>query len=368
MSQTAKIQFNSQQRLFFQTLHKRVDNYFKTNEISKNGNSTMVIKTFAMFALYFVPYFLFIFNVFSSIPILLFLCVVMGFGVAGIGLSVMHDANHGSYSRNKKVNKILSHSISLIGGHALNWQLQHNTLHHTFTNIEGHDEDIDAKGIMRFSPHSPYKKAYRYQFIYAWFFYGLMTISWVISKDFVKLKKYEKMGLLKTKNKTYRSELIKLIGLKLFYYTYMLVIPMLLMKISWWQILIGFFIIHYTGGLLLALVFQPAHVIGDLKYPLPDSSGNMENDWAVHQLYTTSNFAPNNRILSWYVGGLNYQVEHHLFPSICHIHYKKIAPIVQQTAAEFNYPYYSKKTFIGAISAHTRMLFELGKKPKFASV
>ncbi|HTA83841.1 MAG TPA: acyl-CoA desaturase [Bacteroidia bacterium] len=368
MSETAKIQFNTQQRLFFQTLHKRVDQYFKTNEISKNGNTTMVVKTFCMFALYFVPYFLLIFNVFSSAPILLFLSVMMGFGVAGIGLSVMHDANHGSYSKNKRVNKIMSWSISLIGGHALNWQLQHNTLHHTFTNIDGHDEDIDAMGLMRFSPHAPYKKIHRFQYLYAWFFYGLMTISWVIKKDFVKLKKYETMGLLAAKNKKYTRELFILILCKMFYYTYMLVIPMLMMKQAWWQIMIGFAIIHYTGGLLLALVFQPAHVVEDIKYPLPDQSGNMENDWAVHQLYTTSNFAPNAKLLSWFVGGLNFQVEHHLFPTICHVHYKKIAPIVKQTAAEFNYPYHSQKTFVKAIATHARMLIELGKGPEVAAV
>jgi len=366
MSETSKIQFNSQQRLFFQTLHKRVDQYFKTNEISKNGNSTMVVKTFAMFALYFIPYFLLIFNVFSFTPILLFLAVLMGFGVAGIGLSVMHDANHGSYSHNKRVNKILSYSISLIGGHSLNWQLQHNTLHHTFTNIDGHDEDIDTAGLMRFSPHAPYKKVHRFQYLYAWFFYGLMTITWVVKKDFVKLAKYEKMGLLKARNKKYVPELLKLIALKAFYYVYMLVIPMLMMKISWWEILIGFFIIHYTGGMILALIFQPAHVVEDLKYPLPDTSGNMENDWAVHQLYTTSNFAPNAKFFSWFIGGLNFQVEHHLFPSICHVHYKRIAPIVRQTAEEFDYPYHSQKTFIKALGAHTRMLMQLGQQPQVA--
>src|SRR6185312_1099945 len=235
----------------------------------------MAFKTVCMFSFYFVPYFLLILNVFISVPVLLLLAVAMGFGVAGIGLSVMHDANHGSYSSKKRINTLLSYSISLIGGHGLNWQLQHNVLHHTFTNIDGHDEDIDTDGIMRFSPHAPYKKVHRFQFIYAWFLYGLMTFSWVIKKDFIKLAKYEKMGLLKARKINYKTELLKLIALKAFYYTYMLVIPMLLMNIPWWQILIGFSIIHYTGGLLLALIFQPAHVLEDLNYPLPDASGNM---------------------------------------------------------------------------------------------
>jgi linoleoyl-CoA desaturase len=365
MTETVKIQFNSRQRAFYQTLHKRVDQYFKTNEIGKNANPAMVFKTVVMFALYFVPYFLLVFNVFSSIPLMLLMAVAMGFGVAGIGLSVMHDANHGSYSRNRRINHLLSHSVDIIGGHSLNWQLQHNVLHHTFTNIEGHDNDINPNGLMRFSPHAPYKKIFRFQFIYAWFLYGLMTFSWVMKKDFVDLTRYEKMGMLKPRNKKYKTELLKLIAMKTFYFLYIIVVPMLVMHIHWWQILIGFFIIHYTGGFILAIIFQPAHVVENTEYPLPDASGNIENDWAVHQLYTTSNFAPRARLLSWFAGGLTYQVEHHLFPSICHVHYPKIAPIIKQTAEEFNYPYHSHKTFLAALISHVRMLFELGKRPSF---
>ena len=366
MAETSKIHFNTQQRLFFQTLHKRVDQYFKTNNLSKNGNTAMFIKTVAMFSIYFVPYFLMVFGVVTWLPLMTAFTVLMGFGAAGIGLSVMHDANHGSYSSNPKVNKFIAYSINLIGGHYLNWQLQHNTLHHTFTNIHGHDHDIDTQGIMRFSPHTPYKKIYRFQFIYAWFFYGLMTLSWVIKKDFIQLKEFKDMGLLEMRKKKYTPELIRLIAWKIVYYIYMLVIPMLVLSVAWWQILIGFFIIHYTGGLLLALVFQPAHVTESLEFPLPDESGNMENDWAVHQLYTTSNYAPKAKFLSWFVGGLNFQVEHHLFPSICHVHYKNISPIIKQTAEEFNYPYHTHSTFIKAIGSHARILKKFGSEPQVA--
>jgi linoleoyl-CoA desaturase len=363
MAVSSGIRFNSQQRSFFQTLHSRVDEYFKTNNISKSGNGWMVVKTIAMFCLYFTPYFLIVLGVVTSIPLMLGLCIAMGFGIAGIGLAVMHDANYGSYSRNTKVNKLIAYSLNIIGGHYLNWQLQHNTLHHTFTNIDGHDHDIEGKGLLRFSPHAPYKKVYRFQFLYAWFFYGLLTLSWVFMKDYKQLIRYNKMGLLTARKKKLSSQMVVLIAWKVFYYIYMLVIPMIVLPLAWWQILIGFVLIHFTGGLLLGLVFQPAHVVEDLEFPLPDNSGNMENDWAVHQLYTTANFAPKARILSWFVGGLNYQVEHHLFPSICHQHYKDIAPIVQRTAKEFNYPYYSHRTFRLALLSHSRMLIKLGKRP-----
>ncbi len=326
----------------------------------------MYIKTIAMVGIYFIPYFLMIFGVVTSVPLMAVFAVIMGIGAAGIGLSVMHDANHGSYSKSPVINKLVSYSINFIGGHYLNWQLQHNTLHHTFTNIHGHDQDIGTQGLLRFSPHAPYKKIYRFQFLYAWFFYGLMTLTWVIKKDFEQLYTFKKSGLLEMRKKKFVPELFILIAWKLVYYLYMIVIPMIFMNVSWWQVLIGFVIIHYTGGLLLALVFQPAHVTEDLQFPLPDESGNMENDWAVHQLYTTANYAPKSRILSWFVGGLNFQVEHHLFPTICHVHYKKISPIIKETAKEFNYPYHSHSTFIKALASHVRILKKFGREPQVA--
>jgi linoleoyl-CoA desaturase len=154
-----------------------------------------------------------------------------------------------------------------------------------------------------------------------------------------------------------------LIATKIVYIAYIFVIPSIVLDVAWWQILVGFVIMHYIAGFILAVIFQPAHVIDGTEYPLPDQDGKMENSWAIHQLYTTTNFANRNRILSWYVGGLNYQVEHHLFPNICHVHYRKISSIVKQTAAEFGLPYKAEPTFIGALRSHAKLLKELGKKP-----
>ena len=112
----------------------------------------------------------------------------------------------------------------------------------------------------------------------------------------------------------------------------------------------------------MAIVFQLAHVVEDVQQPLPTSEGNIENEWAIHQLQTTANFARNNRFINWFVGGLNFQVEHHLFPNICHIHYRKISYIVERTAREYGLPYHLKPSFISAVASHTRMLKVLGRK------
>lgn len=349
---------------FFATLNQRVNSYFKNNKIERTANSEMFIKTIFMFALYFTPYFILISGTVTNLWSMFGLCLVMGLGIAGIGLSVMHDSNHGSYSNKPWVNNLLGLSLNLIGGHAINWKIQHNVLHHTYTNVHEVDEDISPRGVLRMAPGSPWKPMHRFQHLYSWFFYGMLTLVWVFAKDFTRLLKYDKEGLLKKQKTTATAEWITVIISKLLYFSYIFVVPMILLPVTWWQVLIGFLSMQYVAGFILAIIFQPAHVVEGTEYPMPNEQGNLENNWAIHQLHTTTNFANKNRLLSWYVGGLNFQVEHHLFPNICHVHYRNLAPIVEQTAKEFGLPYKSKETFVGALVAHSKMMKELGNKPQ----
>lgn len=357
------IRFASGKADFFSTLNQRVNEYFKSNNISRYANAEMKIKTVCMYALYFIPYVLMITGVVSNIWLMSVLCVIMGIGIAGIGLSVMHDANHGGYSNKSWVNNLLGYSLNIVGGNAFNWKVQHNVLHHTYTNIHDVDEDISPRGVLRMTPHGEWKAIHKFQHLYAWFFYGLMTLVWVVVKDFVRIIKYQKDGLVKKQKANIITEWIILVATKVIYIGYIFVLPAIILPLVWWQILLGFVIMHYVAGFILAIIFQPAHVIEGTEYPLPNEEGRMENSWAIHQLHTTTNFANNNHLLSWYVGGLNFQVEHHLFPNICHVHYRKISSIVKNTADEFGLPYKSQPTFIGALIGHAKLLRELGKKP-----
>ena len=361
MSKTIK--FARGQAEFFTTLTQRVNAYFTTNNIQRTANTEMVIKTIFMFSLYLFPYFMMISGVFTSVWVMWALYAVMGLGKAGIGLSIMHDANHGSYSNKPWVNNVLGASLNLVGGHAFNWKVQHNVLHHTYTNVHDVDEDISPRGILRMAPGSEWKPFHRFQHWYAWFFYGLLTFVWILFKDYNRLMRYQKDGLVKKQKASYTQEWLILILTKVVYIGYVFVLPLMLLPVTWWQVFIGFFIMHYVAGFILAIIFQPAHVIEGTEYPVPDENGNLENNWAIHQLHTTTNFGHKHKIFSWYVGGLNFQVEHHLFPNICHVHYRKIAKIVEETTKEFGLPYKSKKTFFEAMAAHARLLKELGKKP-----
>lgn len=320
----------------------------------------MVFKTIFMLLLFFVPLVLIIFGSLSSVPLLFSLFVLSGLGMAGIGMGIMHDAIHGSYSKNKYVNKIMGYTINLIGANNEVWRLQHNVLHHSFTNIEEHDDDINAPFFLRFSPHADKNKLHKFQHLYAWVFYGLSTLSWVTSKDFIRLTRYYKMGLVKDK-RAYKLGLMKIILWKIVYYSYALVLPLVLSGFTPGIILLAFLAMHFVTGLTISLVFQSAHVVSNASFPLPNEHGSMEDESLAHQLATTCNFSPNSKVLSWLLGGLTNQIEHHLFPHISHVHYKKIAPIVEQTSREFGLPYHENGSFIMAISEHFKMLYQLGR-------
>lgn len=361
MPHASNLRFATGNPQFFPTLNQRVNQYFKSNNISKHANAAMVFKTFVMFAIYFTPYGLLLSGVLESDLSRWMAAIGMGLGMAGIGLSIMHDANHGAYSSKQWVNDLLGATLNLVGGHAFNWKVQHNVLHHTYTNVHEVDEDISPRGVLRMAPGSDWKPMHRYQHIYAWFFYGLLTFVWILFKDFQRLTKYQQEGMVQRQKSNAWKEWTVLLITKAVYILYICVIPIVVLDISFGTWFIGFLTMHYIAGFILAIIFQPAHVIDGTLYPEPDDQGNLENNWAVHQMQTTTNFARRNRLFSWYVGGLNYQVEHHLFPQICHIHYKSIAPIVEATAKEFGVPYKSKDTFFEALADHARMMRQLGQ-------
>ena len=184
--------------------------YFKDKGISKNSNSAMHFKTVFMLSLFFIPFVLITINIVDYWWFSLLMWSIMGFGMAGIGLSIMHDANHGAYSRNQSVNKIFGYCLNIVGGFDVNWRIQHNVLHHTYTNIIGMDEDVDAGIVLRFSDSQPRKAHHGYQHYYAWFLYGLMSISWILTKDFIQIIKYNKKNLVTSQGTTLPKAIISL--------------------------------------------------------------------------------------------------------------------------------------------------------------
>jgi len=354
-----KIRFSKAKEFdFYSTLNKRVDDYFILNNISKNANGVMVFKILFYLGICTAAYLLLIFNN-NTLFIQFLLWTVIGFFTAFIGLNISHDAIHGSLSSRKWINKFLSYTFNVIGANAYLWGIMHNIVHHTYTNIEGHDEDIQSVPLLRMSPHQKLWKIHRYQYWYAFLFYGFGSLTWVFIKDYVKFFK-KKIG--NYDNKTHpRIEYFNLFFFKALYYTIFLVLPLILIKALWWQVLLGFFALHFCEGITMAVIFMLAHVVEETNFPLPDEKGNIDNCWAVHQLYTTADFGRQNRLLNFLCGGLNFQIEHHLYPRICHVHYRPISDIVKKTAEEYNLRYNSNPSFAGAIGSHIRLLKRLCK-------
>lgn len=353
------VQYNHQDRPeFFKELRKRVNLEFKENNISKHANFSMKFKTGFMICLYFIPLSMMLTGVVNSVWWMMLMWVIMGLGMSGIGLSIMHDANHGSYSKNQNVNAALGYLLNFIGGYPTNWKIQHNVLHHSFTNIDGLDGDIETAS-MRFSPTQRQRWIYKFQAFYAPILYGLMSIYWFILKDFVQLVQFDRENLLEGQGTNFKKSMAQLIFNKSWYVVLTIVLPIIIMDVYWWQVILGWVVMELISGWMLAFIFQPAHVVEETAF-FTSEEGTMENHWAIHQLRTTANFANRARLFSWLIGGLNFQIEHHLFPNICHVHYRRISKIVKATAEEYNLPYHQHRTFAGALKSHFVMLYELG--------
>ncbi len=343
---------------FYSELKSRVSNYFEERKMSPHANAQMILKTILIFTFTFGAYGLIIAD-FLPLWAMLLLSVAMGIGIAGLGFSVAHDSIHGAYSSNSKVNYILGLTMNLIGGNRYVWSITHNLVHHTYSNIHEYDEDLELAPFIRLSKHKEHKPIHRYQHVLAFLAYSFATFFWVFFKDYKKLSQKD-IGPYRNKKHPV-SEIILLVLFKAVYYSYMILIPLLVMDLAWWHFPIGFFTVHLVAGIILGVIFQLAHTVEGTEHVKYDGDGMMEESWAVHQMRTTSNFAMKNRFINWYAGGLNFQVEHHLFPRICSVHYPAISKILQSTAAQYNVPYNYHVKFGDAVRSHYRYLKELGR-------
>lgn len=340
---------------FFDTVKNRVDKYFIANGIDRHANREMNTKIIFLFSSYFILMGLLYSNMFSGIS-LIALYSILGFSTSLICCNFCHDVLHGSYFHSQKINRLLGYVYDINGLSSHMWRITHNIRHHTFTNIPGHDEDIDKAILLRLSPKDELYKFHRFQHIYAFFLYFLTSLNWAYYADVKSLFEESKRMEIPKKD-VFIFFALKFVHLSLF-----LLIPMLILTAPWWQIMIGYIFMHFVGGFFSAIIFQLGHVVENVAYPEPDPEGNIPNRWAIHEMQTTSNFASGNAFWTWLAGGLNHQIEHHLFPHVCHIHYPKIYKIVQETAEEFNVPYHNQPSFIEAVKSHFRVLRRFGRE------
>ena len=351
----SKVTFINSPRPFKTLLDERIDSYFKNNHIQERGNWNLYSKTIILLGSLALVYAAILYLPGSWVTLLL--CALLGFIQSTIGFNVMHDAAHGSYCSNARLNNIIAWiGGDLMGGSTYLWKIKHNIIHHTYTNIEGLDDDIAKYPLFRLSPEQKLRWFHRYQFLYAVPLYFFTTFNWILFDDYLKLVT-KKINATDIRPMGLRDHLEfwsgKLVNLTLFF-----IIPIFVF--GFWKALLGFFIMHAALGLSLALVFQMAHAVEEAAFPVPNDENKIENEWALHQVATTVNFAMRNKVISWLVGGLNFQVEHHLYPKISHIHYPQISKIVKKTCEDLNIQYNAFPTFWQALTSHFRYLRLLG--------
>ena len=343
---------------FYATLKKRVEERFPEFRTRKTGGWRMLPKTAVILALFVASY---VFLVFFSPSIVttIVAALVLAQSMALIGFNLVHEGAHGSYSNNKKINWLMGATASLIGGSQMIWQHKHNVLHHTYTNVEGMDTDIESSGVLRWSPLQEWRPWHRFQHLYAFPAYSLFVFL-LFFTDMRRILS-GRIGAY-AMPKTSTSQKVNFWLAKSCYVGYAVVLPLFFNY--WLHVLAVLVLVNLVLGVTLAIVFSLAHTVEGPVFRLPDpESGAMGKEWAVHEVETTANFAPRSKLISWYVGGLNSQIEHHLFPNVCHVHYPRLRRIVEETCRDFSVQYLSYPTLTSAVRSHYRHLKALGSNP-----
>jgi len=345
---------------FLKELRKRVDAYFEKTGRSRRDCPTMYFKTATILAWFFGAYALLMFCVTSWWAVVP-LAVVLGVAVAAIGFNIQHDGGHRAYSDRQWVNKMMALTLDLMGGSSYLWDWKHNSIHHTYPNIDGHDDDINIGIFGRLSPTQKRYWFHRLQGIYLWALYGLLAIKWHFFDDFHNLAvgKINGHKIPRPRGK----ELLIFIGGKVVFFSMAFIVPMMLHPV--WSVLTVYAIAAFVSGVVLSVVFQLAHCVEEANFPMPvleaDGTLRMTNEWAVHQVETTVDFSRRNPILCWFLGGLNFQVEHHLFSRICHVHYPALSKEVEAVCREFGVRYAANKSIFSAVASHFRWLVLMGR-------
>ena len=357
-----KVSFNNKNRVFYAALKSSVDEYFATNNIKKTGNGKLFTKTLILIPAAIIIYIsLLVFSMPAVVGILL--SGLFGFVLASIGFNVMHDACHGSYSSRGWINGLMGHTLNALGGNAFIWKFKHNIIHHTYTNVDGMDDDIAKSPLMRQCHTQKWLPMHRFQHIYVVLVYSITSFAWVFMMDYAKY--FSKKIVSTPLQKMSKKEHLIFWLTKILYLLFYVAIPV--MAVGWGKWAIGFVSFNIVMGFTLAIVFQLAHVVEDAVFEFTDSENDLkiEEEWAVYQVKATANFATKNKIISWFVGGLNFQVEHHLFPRVSHIHYRALNKIVKETCMQYNVPYNEFPTMLKAMASHFKMMKEFGRKPAY---
>ncbi len=342
---------------FQNELKRRVDEFLLRTGRRPRDCWQMYLKSAILLSTYAATYGLLVFVAqtwWQALP----LAVLLGLTTAAIGFNIQHDAGHQAYSSRPWINKLMAMTLDFIGGSSYIWHWKHAVFHHTYVNITGHDADIELGVLGRLSPHQKHYALHRWQHIYLWPLYGLLAIQWHFQSDFyeVIIGRIGRHRFPRPKG----WDLVTFLAGKAVFATVAFVIPLMFHSI--WIVLAYYALVAVVLGITMSIIFQLAHAVEEAEFPLPRAgTDRIDNAWAIHQAETTVDFARRSAIAAWLLGGLNFQVEHHLFPRICHINYPAISSTVEATCREFGVKYVEHSTFGAGLASHFRWLRKMGQ-------
>jgi linoleoyl-CoA desaturase len=348
---------------FQAALKRRVDEFFQTTGRPRRDVPQMYLKTAILLASFVALYVLLVFVAatwWQAVP----LAILLGLATGAIGFNVQHDGSHQAYSERPWVNKLMGLTLELIGGSSYLWHWKHVVYHHTYVNITGHDTDIDLGMLGRLTPHQKWYPFHRWQHFYIWPLYGLMAIKWQLYDDFRDALTGRMGGHKFPRPRGWN--LVTFIAGKAVFLTIAFGIPLLFHPV--WVVFLFYGVAAGVAGMVLSVVFQLAHCVEGAEFPLPDeATARIEHAWAVHQAETTVDFARRSRIVAWLLGGLNFQIEHHLLPRICHVNFPHLSKTVEETCREFGVKFTEHESFRSGVASHFRWLRQMGQpKPRHA--
>jgi linoleoyl-CoA desaturase len=344
---------------FQNELRRRVDGFFEGNGNRRRDLPQMYLKTFILLAAFAVFYWLLVFVV-QAWWLALPLAILLGLATAGIGFNIQHDGGHDAYSERPWINKLMALTLDLIGRSSYSWHYKHGVYHHTYVNITDEDTDIDLGVLARLTPHQKRRWFHRWQHIYIWALYGMAAIKWQLIDDFKDFitGRIGEHRIPRPKG----GDLVAFVVGKAVFLTLAFGIPILLHRV--WVVFAVYGIVAMTVGIVLSVVFQLAHIVEEAGFPTPqEGTADMEHAWAVHQVETTVDFSRRSRAAAWLLGGLNFQIEHHLLPRICHVNFPALSRIVEDLCRECGVKYNQHPSFRAGLASHFRWLRQMGEPP-----
>lgn len=337
-------------------LRRRVEEYFRTTGRRQRDGWQMYVKTAILAAGFAGSYLLLVFVAETWWQGLL-LAILLGLSAAGIGFNIQHDGSHQAYSNSPWVNTLMARTLEVIGGSSYLWRWKHVVFHHTYVNITGHDTDIDLGMLARLTPHQKRLAFHRWQHLYLWPLYGVLAIKWQLVDDFRKLISGRISNQPFPRPRGW--ELVILVAGKAIFFALAFGIPLRFHSVG--VVLLYYGVAGLVTGTALSVVFQVAHCVEEAEFPVPRAgTGRIDHAWAVHQAETTVDFARRSRLVTWLVGGLNFQTEHHLFPRISHVNYPAISTLVEETCRDFGIRYTEFTSFRAGMASHFRWLRRMG--------